>query len=333
MININKAAGILGVGTSLPDKIVTNFDLEKMVDTTDSWIVQRTGISERRVIECEKPAYEFGVNAAIKALEDAKLTAEEIDLIIVATSTPDYLIPSTACIIQGKIGASRAAAFDLNAACSGFVYGLTVAKQLIASGGYKHILLIGCEGMSRVIDWEDRNTCVLFADGAGAVVLGPVDEGYGVLDTYIGADGQQWEQLTTPCCYADSEDLSKRLHENKRVLWMNGGAIMKFAIRAIANSTNNLLNNLNLTIDDIKYIIPHQANVRILEAAAKNLGVSMDKMFSNVKNYGNMSAASIPIALDEMLKGNLITRGDNIILVGFGGGLTWGSVIIKWSKA
>jgi 3-oxoacyl-[acyl-carrier-protein] synthase III len=326
------STGILGVGSSLPNRIVTNLDIEKMVETTDSWIVQRTGISERRIMDKEQPAYELGVKASLKAMEDAKLTAEDIDLIIVATSTPDYLIPSTACIIQGEIGAKKAAAFDLNAACSGFVYGLTVANQLIASGGYKHILLIGCEGMSRIIDWEDRNTCVLFADGAGAVVLGPVEEGYGVLETHLGADGEQWEQLTTPCCYADDEDVAKRQNENKRVLWMNGGAVMKFAIRAITHSTNQVLNNINMTAEDIKYIIPHQANIRILEGAARNLGISMDKMFANVKNYGNVSAASIPIALDEVVKGKMISRGDNIVLVGFGGGLTWGSVLIKWSK-
>jgi 3-oxoacyl-[acyl-carrier-protein] synthase III len=332
MISTSNSIGILGIGTSLPSTILTNFDIEKMVDTSDSWIMQRTGISERRILEKDQPAYELGVDAARKALEDANLSAEDIDLIIVATSSPDYLIPSMSCIIQGKIGAKKAAAFDLNAACSGFIYGMTVANQLLSSGHYKHILLVGCEGMSKIIDWEDRNTCVLFADGAGAVVLGPVEKGYGIVETYIGSDGEQFSDLTVPCCYASSEDSDKRQHNNTNVLWMNGGAIMKFAIRAITNSTNEVLNKSNLTLDDIKYIIPHQANIRILEAASKNLGISMDKMFSNVKMHGNMSAASIPIALDEVVKGNKVSKGDNLILVGFGGGLTWGSAVVKWSK-
>lgn len=332
MRNVLRSIGILGIGASLPNNILTNYDLEKMVDTTDSWIMQRTGISERRILNKEQPAYELGVNAAINALEDAQLTAEDIDLIIVATSSPDYLIPSTSCIIQGKIGAKKASSFDLNAACSGFVYGLTVASQLLSSGCYKHILLVGCEGMSRVVDWQDRNTCVLFADGAGAVVLGTVEEGYGILGTDIGSDGEQYSDLTVPCCYANSEDMDKRQHDNNNVLWMNGGAIMKFAIRAITNSSNEVLKNSNMTLEDIKYIVPHQANIRILEAASKNLGVPMDKMFSNVKMNGNMSAASIPIALNEIVKKGLISKGDNIILVGFGGGLTWGSALVKWSK-
>lgn len=333
MLNLGASVvGILGIGSSLPEKVLTNFDLEKMVDTSDEWITKRTGISERRILDKDTPAYTLGVEASKKAIEDAGICAEDIDLIIVTTDTPDYLTPSVSCIIQKNIGASKAAAFDLNAACSGFVYGLTVAKQFVLTGHYKYILVIGCEGLTKVVDWEDRNTCVLFGDGAGAAVVGPVEEGYGIISTYIGADGNLGHNITIPCCYIDQSDIEKRLHGEKFVLWMDGSEVFKFAVRIMAQATERVLDESKLTFDDIRLIVPHQANIRIIDGASKKLGISSEKVFTNVHKYGNISSASIPVALDEAVKSGLIAKGDYIVLVGFGGGLTWASALVRWSK-
>ncbi|TYQ13318.1 UNVERIFIED_CONTAM: 3-oxoacyl-[acyl-carrier-protein] synthase-3 [Acetivibrio alkalicellulosi] len=326
------SCGILGLGSSLPEKVLTNFDLEKMVDTTNEWIMKRTGISERRILEKDVPAHELGVDAANKALKDAGISAEDLDLIIVATETPDYLTPSTSCLIQSRINAKKAAAFDLNAACSGFIYGLTVADQFIKSGYYKYVLLIGCEGLSKITDWEDRNTCVLFGDAAGAAVLGRVEDGYGIMSTYIGADGDLGKNITAPCCYLSCEDIEVRTRDNKRVLWMDGGEVFKFAVKVMEHGTNKVLEQSNLTLEDLKLIVPHQANIRILDGAAKRLGVSKDKIFINLHKYGNISSASIPVGLNEAYEGKMFTKGDNLVLVGFGGGLTWGSALVRWSK-
>lgn len=325
-----KSTGILGIGNSIPQKVITNHDLEKMVDTSDEWIIKRTGISERRVLEKDKPVYGLGIEASKRALESSGLKAEDIDLIIVSTSTPDYLTPSMSCIIQRHIGAFHAAAFDVNSACTGFIYGLTVAEQFIKSGYARYILLVACEGLSKVTDWEDRNTCVLFGDGAGAVVLGPTEDSFGLLSTYIGSDGRLGHNITIPCCHIDSDDLEKRHHENKRVLWMDGSEVMKFAIRVMAKATYEVLERAGLRIDDLKYIIPHQANIRIIDGAAKRLGISTDRVYTNLHRYGNISSASIPVALEEIVNDKLLVRGDNIVLVGFGGGLTWGSALIRW---
>ncbi len=324
--------GILGVGSCLPDRVLTNFDWEKMVDTSDEWITKRTGISERRILEQDEPANEMGIKAAKMALEDAGLTAEDLDLIIVATETPDYLTPSMSCMVQRGIGAKSAAAFDLNAACSGFIYGITVAGQFIKTGLYKHVLVIGCEALSKAMDWKDRNTCVLFGDGAGAAVIGPVEEGYGVLNTCIGAVGELGHHLTFPCCFINDEDISKRTGENKRVLWMDGSEVFKFAVKIMEHGTNKVLEDIGMSLDDVKLVIPHQANIRILEGATKRLKISSDRVFSNLHKYGNISSASIPVGLNEAYKEGRFTKGDNLVLVGFGGGLTWGSAVIKWSK-
>lgn len=332
MNNLINTVGILGIGSCLPEKVLTNADLEKMVETSDEWITQRTGISERRVLEKEEPAYTLGVKAAVRALEDAGITAEDIDLIIVTTETPDYMAPSTACIIQSKIGAKKAAAFDLNAACTGFVYGMTTAQQFIRTGYYKYALVIGVEGLSKATDWEDRNTCILFGDGSGAVVLGAVEEGYGLLGTYLGADGNIGHNITIPGFYEDPGEYEKRVHEHKRTVWMDGGAVLKFAVRIMESSTNEVLSRCGLSIDDINLIVPHQANIRIVEGAAKRLGVSSDKVMVNLDQIGNISSASIPVALDQAVKAGKVSKGDHIVLVGFGGGLTWGSAIIKWAK-
>jgi len=324
--------GILGIGSSLPEKVLTNDDLEKMVDTSDEWITKRTGISERRILQEDEPAYELGVEAAKKAIEDAGITAEDIDLIIATTETPDYLTPSTSCIIQGKIGAKKAAAFDMNAACTGLVYGMTVATQFISTGYYKYILVVGCEGLSKIVDWKDRNTCVLFGDGAGAIVLGKVEKGYGILATHIGADGDMGYNITLPCCHIDEKDLKVRIHENKRVIWMDGGEVFKFAVKAMASATEKVLEEVKLPVEDVKFIFPHQANIRIIDGAMKRLGVTLDKVNMIIHKYGNISSASIPVALDDAVKANRISKGDYLVLVGFGGGLTWGSAVVRWNK-
>ena len=332
MENVIKGAGILGLGSSLPEKVLTNFDLERMVDTSDEWIVKRTGISERRILEKDAPVYGLGIDAARKALEDAQIGVRDIDMIIVSTCTPDYLTPATSCIIQKEIGAVNAAALDINAACSGFIYGITVAKQFVLTGYYKHILLVACEGLTKVTDWEDRNTCVLFGDAAGAAVIGPAEKGMGILSTHLGAIGELGHFLTIPCCHLDKSDIEKRLHENKRVVWMDGSEVFKFAVRAMADATEKVINDEGISIDDVKLVVPHQANVRIIDGASKKLGISSDKVYSNVNKYGNTSSASVPVALEEAFRNNLIEKNDYIVLVGFGGGLTWGSALIKWSK-
>lgn len=331
MNRLASRVGILGIGSSLPDKVLNNYDLEKMVDTSDEWITKRTGISERRILDKGTPAYKLGIEAAQRALKDAGLEPDDIDLIIVTTETPDYLTPSTACRIQNGIGAERAAAFDLNAACSGFIYGMTVASQFISNGYYKYVLIIGCEGLSKVVDWEDRNTCVLFGDGAGAAVLGPVDE-YGILATHIGAEGSSGQCITIPCCHMESTDIEKRGGKECRTLWIEGTEVFKFAVKILEQATNRVLNDAGITLEDVKLIIPHQANIRIIDSAAKRLGVSNDKLFKNIHKYGNISSASIPVALGEAVAEKRIQKGDNVVLVGFGGGLTWGAALIRWGK-
>ena len=324
--------GIIGIGSCLPDKVLTNFDLEKMIDTSDEWITKRTGISERRILEKDEPIFSLGIKAAKRAIADAGIDPKDVDLILVTTSTPDYLSPSTSCTIQREVGAVNAAAFDLNAACSGFIYGMTVAQQFILTGYYKHVLLIACEGITKVVDWEDRNTCVLFGDGAGAVLLGPVENGFGILGTHIGADGSSSNYITIPCCFINEEDIEKRIHENKRVIWMDGNEVYKFAIKALPQATVKVLEKANIPIEDVKLIIPHQANIRIIEGASKRLGIPSKKVFRNLKKYGNMSSATIPIALEAAYKSKTISKGDIIVIVGFGGGLTWGSAVLKLSR-
>lgn len=304
-----------------------------MIDTSDEWITKRTGISERRLLENGEPIYTMGVEAAKQALEDAHINAEEIDLIIVSTSTPDYLTPSTSCLIQGEIGAVNASAFDMTAACSGFIYGMTVAKQFIETGYYKHILLVGSEGMSKVTEWKDRNSCVLFGDGAGAVVLGKVEDGYGILSTYIGADGSLGRKITIPCLYVPQEDIERRKQfENKMTLWQDGQEIFKFAIKTMPMAAEKVLENAGMSLNDIKYIIPHQANIRIIDGAAKRLGVALEKIYTTIRKFGNISSASIPVAMADAYRQRCLTKGDNLVLVGFGGGLTWGSALVRWSK-
>lgn len=332
LIQSSRNVGIVGMGISLPEKILTNFDLEKMVDTNDEWIKTRTGISERRVAGENEATSDFGAAAAKKALEDAGLLPEDIDLIIVATATPDMYFPSTACIIQDKIGAKNAAAFDISAACSGFVYGLTVAGQFILTGYYKTVMIIGAETFSKILDWEDRSTCVLFGDGAGAVILREVQSGYGILSTNIGAKGADGMCLTVPACYISESEASKRKPEKQNTLWMNGQDVFKFAVRIVKHAIKEALEDCNLKIDDVDLIVPHQANDRIMDSAAERLKIPREKIFSNIHKYGNTSAASIPIALYEAYSEGKIKKDDIIVLVGFGAGLTWGSAVIKWNR-
>lgn len=327
-----KSVGIIGTGSFLPEKVLTNEDLEKIVETSNEWILKRTGISERRILSEDLPSYSMGIEAAKRALEDAKLQAEDIDLILFATVTQDYMTPSSACIVQGAIGAKNATAFDINAACTGFIYAMVVAHQFISSGMYKHALVIGCEGLSKVTDWKDRNTCVLFGDGAGAAILGEVDEGYGILNSFLGSDGSSGMNITLPNLYITDAEKEKRQHEKYNSLWMNGTEVFKFAVKAMSSATTRVLDDLNMTVDDLKYIFPHQANTRIIDGAIKKLGVTDDKLHYVIQKYGNISSASIPVALDEASKEGKLKKGDNFVLVGFGGGLTWGSVVIKWSK-
>lgn len=321
---------ILGTGRYLPEKILTNFDLEKMVDTTNEWIVTRTGIESRHIAAPEQATSDLATEAAKKALISAGIKAEDLDLIIVATVTPDMNFPSTACIVQANLGATKAAAFDIESACSGFLYGVTIADQFIQSGMYRYILVIGAEAMSRILDWTDRNTCVLFGDGAGAAVIGVSNDESGILSTLIGADGAGGKFLNMPAggsrLPATLDTVKDKLHSVK----MDGSEVFKFAVRIMNNASQEVMTKAGLVESDIAYLVPHQANIRIISGAAKRLNLSMDKVMVNLHRYGNISAASIPIALDEAVEQEKIKKGDTIILVGFGGGLTWGSAAIKW---
>ena len=321
------------MGSCVPKKILTNFDLEKIVDTSDEWILKRTGISERRILEENEPVYKLGAEAAKQAIADSGVKPEEIDLIIATSSTPDYLTPSTSCIIQKETGALKAAAFDLTAACTGFIYGITVAQQFIQNGFYKYVLVVSSEGMSKVTEWKDRNSCVLFGDGAGAAVLGKVENGYGIISTYIDADGIQGNNITIPCLYVPEEDVARRVnYENKRTLWQEGQEIFKFAVRIMPSATEKVLKDAGIKLEDLKYIIPHQANIRIIDSATKRLGIDPEKVYTTIRKYGNISSASIPVALADAYQEKCLMKGDYLVFVGFGGGLTWGATLLKWSK-
>ncbi len=265
-------------------------------------------------------------------MENANVQAEDIDLIILATESPDYMTPSIACIIQGAIGARNATAFDLNAACTGFIYGLVTAQQFIANGIFKQALVIGCEGLSKVVDWKDRNTCVLFGDGAGAAVLGEVDEGHGILDSYLGSDGTAGMNITIPNLYLTEAEKVKRPNEKYNSIWMDGTEVFKFAVKAMSSATVKVLEDVNMSVEDLDYIFPHQANTRIIDGAIKKLGITDEKLHYVIQKYGNISSASIPVAMDEANREGKFKKGDNMVLVGFGGGLTWGSIALKWAK-
>ena len=322
--------GIMGTGSYVPERILTNDDLAKIVDTNDEWITTRTGIRERRIAADDEATSDLAFKAAEKAIIDAGIDKNEIELIIVATMTQDHLTPSTAALVQDKLGI-KAAAFDVSAACTGFIYGFTAGYSFIKAGIYKKVLVIGAETMSRVTDWEDRGTCILFGDGAGAVVLGEVETG-GFLASHLAADGSGACELIVPAGGSRKAATAETIENREVYLKMNGREVFKFAVKAFPESVENVLTQQNLTADDIDIFIPHQANVRIIEAIAKRFKQPLDKFFVNLHKYGNTSGASIPIALDEASKEGRFKRGDKIVATGFGGGLTYGSILFEWSK-
>ncbi|MCM3711183.1 beta-ketoacyl-ACP synthase III [Sporosarcina luteola] len=308
-------AGLIGIGKFVPSQVVTNHDLEQRIDTTDEWIRTRTGIEERRIADDNTNTSDMAYEAAVSAIENSGLHPEDIGMIIVATVTPDRPFPSVATMIQERLGAKNAAAMDVSAACAGFMYGVVTAKHFVEAGTYEHVLVVGVEKLSKITDWEDRNTAVLFGDGAGAAVVGKVSEGRGILSFELGADGTGGKHL-----YQD-----KYLH-------MNGREVFKFAVRQMGESAVSVTEKAGLTTNDVDYLIPHQANIRIMEASRERLGLPIEKMSKSVHKYGNTSAASIPISLYDDLQEGRVKDDDIIVLVGFGGGLTWGALCIKWGK-
>jgi 3-oxoacyl-[acyl-carrier-protein] synthase-3 len=325
-----RTVSITGVGSYVPDRILSNADLEKLVETSDEWITSRTGIKERRIAAEGETTSDMATAAARKALERAGVTAAELDLIIVATITPDMPFPSTACLVQHRLGASRAAAFDIEAACSGFVYALDIGSHFVACHTYNTVLVIGAEKMSSVVDWKDRNTCVLFGDGAGAAVLQNRPAAHGLLTTCLGSDGAKAGLLEVrgggSACPATAKSVSEGMH----FLRMDGKETFKNAVNAMVTAATEALERCGLNITQIRCIIPHQANQRILSAVAERLGAGPDQVFSNVDRYGNTSAASVAIALDEAVGAGRINPGDLVLLVVFGAGLTWGAAVIEW---
>ena len=326
------AAGIIGIGCYLPEKKLTNQDLEKMVDTSDAWITERTGIKTRHIAAPDQATSDLAYEASLKALADAKTKPEELDMIIVATETPDYKYPSTACLLQAKLGAKNAACFDLSAGCSGFVYALGIGSQSIVSGLYKKILLVGAETLSRIINWTDRNTCVLFGDGAGAAVLGRVDDGYGVLSLELGADGTGGEHLIQPAGGSRNPTTHETVDAYGQCVHMDGQDVFKFAARKMPAACKKVLQKAGMTIDDIALLVPHQANLRIIDNAIDRLKIDRERVWINIDKHGNMSAACVPVCLTEAQQAGRLKKGDNVIMVAFGAGLTWAGALLKWAK-
>lgn len=322
--------GIIGTGKYVPERILTNQQLEQMVETNDEWIVTRTGIKERRMAAEAEATSDLAYEAAKKAIAAAGLTAEDLDLIIVATITPDMFFPSTACLLQDKLGATKAAAFDLSAACSGFIYGLATATNMIATGMYKHALVIGAETLSRITDYTDRNTCILFGDGAGAVVLGQVEEGRGFKSFELGADGSGGELLKVKGGGSRLPASAETLSEKQHYIYMAGNDVFKFAVRIMGSAAEDALAKAGMSKEDVDLLVPHQANIRIIQSALNRLNLAEEKAMINLDKYGNMSAASIPVALAEAVEQNRVKEGDCLVFVGFGGGLTWGASVLIW---
>ena len=326
------AAGIIGIGCYLPEKKLTNQDLEKMVDTSDAWITERTGIKTRHLAAPDQATSDLAYEASVRALADADTRPEELDLIIVATESPDYKYPSTACLLQARLGAKNAAAFDLSAGCSGFVYGLGIGSQSIVSGLYKKILLVGAETLSRITDWTDRNTCVLFGDGAGAAVLGRVEEGYGILSLDLGADGSGGSHLIQPAGGSRKPTTHETVDAHDHLIHMDGQDVFKFAARRMPYACRKVLQKAGMTIDDVALLVPHQANLRIIDNAIDRLKIDRDRVWINIDKHGNMSAACVPVCLTEAQETGRLKKGDNVIMVAFGAGLTWAGALVKWAK-
>ncbi|MDP6525149.1 MAG: beta-ketoacyl-ACP synthase III [Kiritimatiellia bacterium] len=321
---------ITGTGAYLPERVLTNDDLSTMVDTSDEWIQARTGMRERRIAREDEATSDMGAVAATRALESAGVDAAEVDLIIVATCTPDMIFPSTACHIQELIGAKNAFCFDLSAACSGFLYGIETARGMITSGVYKTVLVIGAEKMSSITDWEDRGTCILFGDGAGAAVLQAGDEGHGIMSTVMGSDGSLGDLLKLPAggsrTPASAQTVEDRLHFTK----MGGNQVFKHAVLCMSEAGQKALDLAGLEIADVDWVIPHQANMRIINAIAERAEVPLEKLCVNLERVGNLSGASVPVVLDEAVRDGRIKRGDIILFVVFGAGFTWGAMVLQW---
>jgi 3-oxoacyl-[acyl-carrier-protein] synthase-3 len=324
-------AHITGWGMAVPERVVTNDDLAKVIDTNDQWIRDHTGIHERHVAGDHEFASTLAVQASYKALKVANLKPGDIDLIICSTSSPEYLFPATACLIQDELGATRAGAFDLLAACSGFIYATNMAAQAIRSGSIKNALVIGTETLSRFVDWQDRNTCILFGDGAGAFVLQASDQPGGVLSAVMHSDGSGGDLLSLPGGGSHHPASEATVHEGKHYIHMDGRAVFRFATRVMGHAAKEALELAGLTTDDVQWIIPHQANFRIIETAAKYLKLPLERFVINVDRYGNTSTASIPIATVEAIEKGMIKKGDKIVFVGFGAGLTWGALAAEWT--
>tara|TARA_A100001037_G_C15095283_1_gene611132 strand:- start:66 stop:1214 length:1149 start_codon:yes stop_codon:yes gene_type:complete len=330
MNNFDRYAHIIGWGTSVPKKVVSNQELSEMVDTTDEWIESRTGIKQRYIADNTETTASLGLKASKNALDVANISPKDLDLIIVATCTPEHNFPSTASIIQDKLGATRAGAFDMNAACTGFVYALSVANQMIRSGAFNTILIVGSETLSKIVNWEDRSTCVLFGDGAGAIVLQEKNQPGGILTSVLRSDGSGADLLKVPAGGSAMPATNHTVENNLHAITMNGREVFRFATRVMADACNKVVQQADMTLDDIDFIIPHQANKRIIETAARNLNLPLDKFIMNLDTHGNTSAASIPLALCEAISNQQIKDKHNIIFVAFGGGLSWGATLVSW---
>ncbi len=324
------SAGIVGLGFYVPPKIMTNDDWSTIVDTSDEWITNKTGIKERRIADDNICTSDLAVMASIEAMKDANIESGDIDLIILATSSPDVPLPSTASIIQNKLGCRKAAAFDINAVCSGWIHALEIGAKFVISSEYDNILVIGSEVYSRIVNWDDRATCVLFGDGAGAAILQKVEDGKGIIGSWLQSDGSGAEVIQIPAGGVKNSISSDKFVEGQQYFHMDGREVWNFAINAFPQAVKKVLMKIKMEIEDIDMIIPHQANYNIIEAGMLNLGLPMDKVFTNLDKYGNTAAASIPIALAESVKKGIIKEGDLVITVGFGGGLAWGANAIIW---
>ncbi|MGE3466925.1 MAG: beta-ketoacyl-ACP synthase III [Pyrinomonadaceae bacterium] len=323
-------AGIIGMGHAFPEGILTNADLEKIVETTDEWITTRTGIKQRHKAADNEYTSQFGSKAALQAIERAGLKPEDIDIIVCATTTPDQIMPSTGALIQAQIGAVNAAGMDVFAACSGFIYGLTMVESMIKTGQIRHALVVGAEVLTKYVDYTDRGTCVIFGDGAGAAVLGPVPVGKGILATKIKSDGRYEEQLFCPGGGTKLGTTHETIDNRDHFFKMRGNELFKVAVRSMADISAEMLAKSGYTVDDVDIVIPHQANQRITDAVASRLNVPEEKVYSNIADMGNTSSASIPIAMDECIQSGRIKAGSLVLLTAFGGGVTWGGTVVRF---
>jgi 3-oxoacyl-[acyl-carrier-protein] synthase-3 len=327
-----RGSTIAGIGHYLPERVLTNAEIERLVETTDEWIVTRTGIRERRIAAPGQASSDLGLEAAREAMADAGVGPEDLDLIIVGTATPDMLFPATACVLQDRLGAKRAGAFDLSAACSSWVYGIAVAHGYVSSGLAETVLVVGAETLSKITNWKDRSTCVLFGDSAGAAVIRPCASGQGFLSFYLGADGGGGPLISLPGGGSRRPASYETIERGDHYLQMNGREVYKFAVRLIPKAIEEAASRAGVRLEEVDWFIPHQANIRIIDAAAERLGQPREKFFINVERFGNTSSASVPVALYEAVRGGTIRRGDLTVMVAFGGGLTWASTALRWTK-